>query len=222
MNKIRVLIADDHAIVREGLTKLLNTQDDIEIVGEAYDGLDAIEKVKQLKPDVLVLDISMPRMNGLDAVRMIREEAPQTQIVILSMHDKESYAKQVLDSGAQAYVLKGAHSSELLEAIRAAKSGRFYLSHEIQSGMIDAYLAKPRKNSEADSYALLSKRERQVFQLIVDGQSSSKISSILCVSLKTVEKHRANIVRKIGISNPIEMVRFAVKIGVVDPDLWKN
>jgi two-component system, NarL family, response regulator NreC len=222
MEEITVLIADDHAIVREGLTKLLNTQEDIEIIGEAYDGLDAIEKVKQLRPDVLVLDISMPRMNGINAVRLIREEAPGTQIVILSMHDKESYAKQVLNAGAQAYVLKGAHSSELLEAIRAAKSGRFYLSHDIQSGMIDAYLAKPRKDTEADSFALLSKRERQVFQLIVDGQSSSKISSILCVSLKTVEKHRANIIRKIGISNPIDMVRYAVKIGVVDPELWRN
>jgi two-component system, NarL family, response regulator NreC len=222
MDKISVMIADDHAIVREGVIKLLHTQKDIEIVAQAFDGLDAIEKVKQYKPDVLVLDISMPRMNGLDAVRVIREEAPDTQVVILSMHDKESYAKQVLDAGAQAYVLKGAPSSELLAAIRAARSGHYYLSHEMQSDMIDAYLDKPRKSLEAESYATLSRRERQVFQLIIDGQNSSNIGHTLCVSHKTIEKHRANIVRKLGISNPVDMVKYAVRIGVVDPELWKN
>lgn len=222
MDKISVMIADDHAIVREGITKLLNTQQDIEIVAEAYDGLDAVSKVKQYRPDVLVLDISMPRMNGLEAVRLLSEEVPETQVVILSMHDKESYAKQVLDAGAQAYVLKGAQSSELLAAIRAASEGHFYLSHEMQSGMIDAYLDKPRKKEPSEAYALLSPRERQVFQLIVDGQSSNRISQILCVSNKTIEKHRANIVRKLGISNPVDMLKYAVKIGVVDPDLWKG
>jgi len=222
MDKITVLVADDHAIVREGVIKLLNVQKDIEVVAQAVDGVDALEKVKQYKPDVLVLDISMPHLNGIDVVRMLREEMPKTQVVILSMHDKDSYAKQVLDAGAQAFVLKGAQSSELLAAIRAAKSGRFYLSHEMQSGMIDAYLDKPRKKQEAESYSRLSKREKQVFQLIIDGKSSSKIAHTLCVSQKTVEKHRANLVRKLGISNPIEMVKYAVKIGVVDPELWKN
>jgi len=222
MDKITVLVADDHAIVREGVIKLLNVQKDIEVVAQAVDGIDALEKVKQYKPDVLVLDISMPHLNGIDVVRMLREEMPKTQVVILSMHDKDSYAKQVLDAGAQAFVLKGAQSSELLAAIRAAKSGRFYLSHEMQSGMIDAYLDKPRKKQEAESYSRLSKREKQVFQLIIDGKSSSKIAHTLCVSQKTVEKHRANLVRKLGISNPIEMVKYAVKIGVVDPELWKN
>jgi len=222
MDKISVMIADDHAIVREGVIKLLHTQKDIEIVAQAFDGIDAIEKVKQFKPDVLVLDISMPRMNGMDAVRIIREEVPDTQVVILSMYDKESYAKRVLDAGAQAYVLKGAPSSELLAAIRAARSGHYYLSHEMQTDMIDAYLDKPRKNLDAETYATLSRRERQVFQLIIDGQSSSKISQTLCVSHKTVEKHRANLVRKLGISNPVDMVKYAVRIGVIDPELWKN
>ena len=222
MDIISVMIADDHAIVREGVIKLLNTQSDIDIVAQAYDGIDAIEKVKQHQPNVLVLDISMPRMNGMDALRVIREEAPDTQVVILSMHDKESYAKQVLDAGAQAYVLKGAPSSELLAAIRAARSGHYYLSHEMQSDMIDAYLDKPRKNLDEETYATLSRRERQVFQLIIDGQSSSKIGHTLCVSHKTVEKHRANIVRKLGISNPVDMVKYAVRIGVIDPELWKN
>jgi len=222
MDIISVMIADDHAIVREGVIKLLNTQSDIDIVAQAYDGIDAIEKVKQYQPNVLVLDISMPRMNGMDALRVIREEAPDTQVVILSMHDKESYAKQVLDAGAQAYVLKGAPSSELLAAIRAARSGHYYLSHEMQSDMIDAYLDKPRKNLDAETYETLSRRERQVFQLIIDGQSSSKIGHTLCVSHKTVEKHRANIVRKLGISNPVDMVKYAVRIGVIDPELWKN
>lgn len=222
MDRITVLIADDHEIVREGVVKLLNTQDDIEIVAQAIDGIDAVEKVKRYKPDVLVLDISMPRMNGMDAIRVIHEEAPETQIIILSMHDKESYAKQVLHAGAQAYVLKGGQSSELLAAIRAARSGRYYLSHDMQSGVIDAYLDKPGRNQDDEPYTTLSRRERQVFQLLIDGQSSSKIGNTLCVSHKTVEKHRANIVKKLGISNPVDMVKYAVKIGVVDPDLWKN
>jgi len=222
MKSISVLIADDHAIVREGLRKLLNTQEDIEIVGEAFDGIDALEKVKQLEPDVVVLDISMPRMNGMEAVRLIREEAPRTQVVMLSMFDKQSYAKQMLDAGARAYVLKGAPCSELTAAIRAAHSGRYYLSHEMQCDMIDSFLDKPKKNNSEDAYKSLSRREQQVFQLIVEGHTTSNIADILCVSSKTVEKHRGNVVRKLGTSNLVDMVKYAVKIGVVDPELWKS
>ena len=223
LKTISVLIADDHAIVREGLRKLLNTQEDIDIVGEAFDGIDALEKVKRLNPDVVVLDISMPRMSGMEAVRLIREEAPQTQVVMLSMFDKQSYAKQMLDAGARAYVLKGAPCSELTAAIRAAHAGRYYLSHEMQCDMIDSFLEKPKKSANVEeAYRTLSRREQQVFQLIVEGHTTAKIADILCVSSKTVEKHRGNVVRKLGTNNLVDLVKYAVKIGVVDPELWKS
>jgi len=223
MEKISVVIADDHAIVREGLRKLLNTQADIEIVGEAVDGMDALETVKTLRPDVVVMDISMPRMNGMEAVRLIREEASETQVVMLSMYDKHSYAKQMLDAGARAYVLKGASCAELTAAIRAAHGGRYYLSQEIQGDMIDALLEKStRGRDEEAAYQSLSRREQQVFQMLVAGHSTAKIADLLCVSTKTVEKHRGNVVRKLGTGNLIDMVKLAVKIGVVDPELWKT
>ncbi len=225
MNRIRVLIADDHALVREGLRQLLSTQVDMEVVGEAANGVDALEKSRKLRPDVLLLDIAMPRMSGLEAIRVIREASPQTKIIMLSMFEKEAYAHQALDAGAQGYVLKGAPSSEVFTAVRTTYGGGYFFSPQIHAAVIESYLGSHHSGedkSKFTSYDTLSDREKQVFLLVVEGNSTSEISKILCVSPKTVEKHRANIGKKLGLSNPVDMVKYAIRIGVLDPEFWTS
>jgi len=219
---MRVLVADDHAIVREGLRQLLNNQRDMEVVGEAEDGLEAIKKAKSLRPDVTVLDIAMPRLSGLEAVRLIKEAVPNTQIVVLSMHKKEAYVHQVLNAGALGYVLKASPSSDVLEAIRAVYRGEYFLSSKIRAEVIGTYLESRREKPAVRGYDLLSDREQQVFRLIVEGNSTNQIADILCVSPKTVEKHRANVMKKLAIHNVVAMVKYAIKIGIIDPELWED
>ena len=219
---MRILVADDHAIVREGLRQLLNNQRDMEVVGEAEDGLEAIKKAKSLRPDVTVLDIAMPRLSGLEAVRLIKEAVPNTQIVVLSMHKKEAYVHQVLASGALGYVLKASHSSDVLEAIRAVYRGEYFLSSKIRAEVIGTYLENRRKKPAVRGYDLLSDREQQVFRLIVEGNSTNQIADVLCVSPKTVEKHRANVMKKLAIHDVVAMVKYAIKIGIIDPELWED
>ena len=179
MGKMRVLIADDHTIVREGLCQLLNKQPDMEVVGEAEDGLDVLKKVKSLHPDIVLLDIGMPRLNGLEAIRLIKEAIPGIQIVVLSMHKKEAYVHQALDYGALGYVLKASPSSDLLEAIRRAHSREYFLSPKIRTEVIASYLKSHEKKTNALGYDLLSEREQQVFRLIVEGNSINQIAAIL-------------------------------------------
>jgi two-component system response regulator NreC len=219
---MRVLVADDHAIVREGLRQLLNSQRDMEMVGEAEDGREALEKAKSLRPDVTVLDIAMPRLSGLEAVRLIKEAVPNIQIVVLSMHKKEAYVHQVLDAGALGYVLKASPSSDVLEAIRAVYRGEYFLSSKIRAEVIGTYLESRREKPAVRGYDLLSEREQQVFRLIVEGNSTNRIADVLCVSPKTVEKHRANVMKKLGIHDVVAMVKYAIKIGIIDPELWED
>lgn len=218
---IRLLLADDHTIMRDGLKLLLDTQADIQVVGEASDGVEALELARKLKPDVALLDVAMPRMNGIDVTRMLRDAVPETKVVVLSMFDKELYAHQALSAGAHGYVIKAGASEDLLAAIRSAAAGNYFLCRRIQASVIKAYLANERHAAPASDYDALSDREKEVFGLLVQGNSSVQIGKILCVSAKTIEKHRAAITRKLGINNPIEMVKYAVRIGVVDPESWK-
>lgn len=219
---MRILLADDHAVVRAGLRQLLTNQPDMVVVGEATDGVDAVEKAKSLRPDVTLLDIAMPHLSGLDAVRLIKDAVPQTQIVVLSMHQKEAYVHQAFASGALGYVLKASPSSDVLEAIRAAHRGEYFLSSKIKADVIGAYLQSRKEKPMVRGYDLLSEREQQVFRLIVEGNSTKAIADILCVSPKTVEKHRANVSRKLGIHDLVGMVKYAVKIGIVDPETWED
>ena len=219
---MKILIADDHAIVREGLRQLLNSQRDMEVAGEAQDGREALEKAKSLRPDVTILDIAMPGLSGLEAVRLIKEAVPHTQIVILSMHEKEAYVHQVFASGALAYVLKASPSTDVLEAIRAAHRGEYFLSSKIKAEVIGRYLESRKEKPAVRGYDLLSEREQQVFRLMVEGNSTNQIADVLCVSPKTVEKHRGNVMNKLGIHDLVGLVKYAIKVGIIDPELWEE
>ncbi len=222
MDQIRVLIADDHAVVREGFRKLLEEQPDMDVVGEAGDGLQAVKKVKAHTPDVALMDIQMPELNGLEAVNLIKEAVPDTQVVLLSMHNKDAYVHQALASGALGYVLKASPTSEILEAIRTVNRGEHFLSSKISTQIIKSFLKSRTEKPPESGYDLLSEREQQVFRLLVEGRSTSEIADILCISSKTVEKHRANVMKKLDIHNMVEMVKYAIKIGIIGPELWEN
>jgi len=222
MSKIRVLIADDHAIVRDGLRQLLNGQPDMEAAGEAEDGQEALEKAKSLRPDVILLDVAMPHLSGLEVISLLRESAPDSQIVVLSMHAKETYVQQALAAGALGYVLKASPSQDILDAIRAARHGEYFLSSRLRAEVIGKYL-KTRKSAPAlRGYDLLSEREQQVFRLVAEGRSTDQIADILCVSPKTVEKHRTSLMGKLGVHDRLELLKYAIKIGIVDPELWED
>ena len=219
---MKILIADDHAIVREGLKQLLNSQKDMEVVGEAENGREAVEKAKSLRPDVTIVDIAMPGLNGLEAVRLIKDAVPDTQIVVFSMHKKEAYVHQVFASGALAYVLKASPRSDVLKAIKAVRRGEYFLSSKIRAEVISSYLKSRREKPAVRGYDLLSEREQQVFRLMVEGNSTTQIADVLCISPKTVEKHRANVMKKLDIHDLVAMVKYAIKIGIIDPELWEH
>jgi len=222
MKKIRILIADDHAIIREGLRQVLHAYDDMEVAGEAEDGCQALEMAKTIRPDVIVVDIGMPGLSGLDVIGLIREALPAAQVVVLSMHAKESYVHQALASGAIGYVLKASPSSDIVEAIRAANRGEYFLSSKIRADVIGSYVRSREKSPSPKGYDLLTEREQQVFRLVVEGNSTARIADILCVSAKTVEKHRTSVMNKLGIHDRLELLKYAIKIGIADPDLWEG
>ncbi len=222
MSKIAVLIADDHAVVREGLVKLLEEQSDMKVAGEATDGMETVKRVKSLRPDVALIDIQMPNLNGLEAVSLIKEAVPETEVVLLSMHKKDAYVHQALSAGALGYVLKASPTSDVLEAIRTVYRGEYYLSSKINSKLISAFLKSRTEKPPVSGYDLLSEREQQVFRLLVEGKSSAEIADILCISSKTVEKHRANTMKKLDIHNMVSMVKYAIKIGIIGPELWED
>jgi DNA-binding NarL/FixJ family response regulator len=194
----------------------------MEVAGEAEDGQVALKKVKSLHPSVILLDIAMPRLSGLEIIGIIRETAPDTQVVVLSMHAKETFVQQVLAAGAMGYVLKASPSSDILEAIRAAHRGEYYLSSRLKAEVIGRYLKGRQGAPSVRGYDLLTEREQQVFRLVAQGQSTGRIAEILCVSPKTVEKHRTSLMNKLGVHDRLELLKYAIKIGVVDPELWED
>ncbi|MFH1057394.1 MAG: response regulator transcription factor [Pseudomonadota bacterium] len=216
--KIRVLIADDHAIVREGALRLLNAQPDMEVVGEASDGREVLAKAMEIKPDVLVLDISMPGLTGLDLVPMLRQSLPETQIAVLSVHNKQAFVQQILHSGALAYVLKTSPTSDLLAAIRAVHQGEYYLSGKVRAEVIGSYLRQPLDDAAAAGYARLSEREQQVFRLVAKGHTNREIADILFLSPRTVEKYRAQAMAKLDLKDLVEVIHYAIQHGLVAPE----
>ncbi|NCO51605.1 MAG: response regulator transcription factor [Deltaproteobacteria bacterium] len=221
MSPIRVALADDHALLREGMILLLQNHPDIEVVGQAGDGVEALEVARRCKPDVMLLDIGMPRMNGLETLELIRQAVPAVKLVIVSRYEKEAYVHRALKAGALGYVVKGAPSADMLAAVRAAATGNYYLSSQVQASVIGSYVEEYRKGTPRKEHLeSLSAREKQVFHLIVQGNSAHEIADILCISSKTVDKHRANLGRKIGTENPVQMVQYALRAGLLTSDLW--
>ncbi len=220
MNKpIKILLADDHTIVRQGLARLLEDQTDLRVVGEASDGRMAFEKATALKPDIVIMDIAMPLMNGIEAAKRIRKDLPETKILILSMYSHEHYIHELLETGISGYLLKDSSGRDIISAIKAAMKGETFLSPSISKKVVESYLSPRKSSSMEERYKQLSNREREVFQLIAEGHSTKRIGEMLYVSVSTVKSHKGNIMEKLGISNPIRLVHFAIKLGLVDPDL---
>ena len=220
MNKeIKILLADDHTIVRQGLARLLEDQTDLRVVGEATNGRMALEKATALKPDIVIMDIAMPLMNGIEAAKRIRKQLPETKILILSMYSHEHYIHQLLETGISGYLLKDSSGRDIISAIKAAMKGETFLSPSISKKVVESYLSPRKSSSMEERYKQLSNREREVFQLIAEGHSTKRIGEMLYVSVSTVKSHKGNIMEKLGISNPIRLVHFAIKLGLVDPDL---
>jgi two-component system response regulator NreC len=206
---IRVLVADDHTIVRQGLVGILKASDEVEVVGEAADGAEAVEKAAKLKPDVVVLDVSMPHLSGLEAARRIRETLPGTRILVLTMHDDEEYVLKMVRAGASGYLLKDSAASELLAGIRALKAGKVFFGPHASRALADAYQSdRPLAD---DPYERLTDREREVFQLVVEGKTNAQIADVLFISPKTVDNHRTRLMEKLGVHGTADLVRFAAK-----------
>jgi DNA-binding NarL/FixJ family response regulator len=213
---ITVVIADDHTIVREGLAKLLEAEPDIQVVGEAENGREAVTKVKALQPHVTIMDIAMPLLNGIEATRQIKKISPRTKVIILSMHAHDRYISELISLGASGYLLKDSTGKEIIKAVSAAVKGDTYLSPSISRRVIDDYLSLKKRSSQEDRYARLSNREREVFQMIAEGHTTKEISEILCVSLSTVKTHRTNIMEKLQLDNISKLIQFAIRLGIVD------
>jgi DNA-binding NarL/FixJ family response regulator len=213
--RIRVVLADDHHLVRQGIRALLDKADDIEVIGEASDGRIAVELVSQLAPDVLVMDIAMPRMDGIQAMEQILAMNVATQIVVLSMYSDKALVRQSLRNGASGYLLKGSVVEELLLAVRAASKGDVYLSPTISRSILVDLVEPPTDALEGEHPDQLTSREREVLQLIVEGHTNASIAQLLKVSIKTVEKHRASLMTKLEASNLPALIRIAIKQGLV-------
>jgi DNA-binding NarL/FixJ family response regulator len=215
---IRVLLADDHTIVRQGVRLCLEAMGDIEVVAEAEDGQAAVQLASQLKPDVAVIDLTMPRLNGVEAIRQIKRDSSDVEVVVLSVHDSEAYVVQALRAGAAGYVLKRNAATELAAAIRAAHEGQAYLHPAVARRVIDDYLSRIRATDDAvaEPHERLSPREREVLQLAAEGHSTRAIAGLLCLSTKTVEHHRASVMTKLGLHGQTELVKYAIRAGLVE------
>jgi DNA-binding NarL/FixJ family response regulator len=208
---IKVFLADDHGVVRDGLRVLLDAQEDMCVVGDAANGREAMRRVLQLHPDVVVMDIAMPELNGIEATVQMHEACPNTEVVILSMHSSTEHIFRALQAGARGYLLKDSAGTEVVEAVRAAHAGRRYLGHKIAAKVIDDYIAERHRVSPLES---LSHRERQVLQLVAEGKSSAAIGSMLSLSPKTVDTYRSRIMHKLDIGDIPTLVKFAIQHGV--------
>lgn len=210
---IKIIIADDHQLFREGIVKLLSTSNNIEVVAQAKDGEDVITKAKEHNPDIVLMDIGMPLMNGIKATRVIKKELPEIKIIALSMHDEKQYVQDILDAGASGYLLKSCTYDELIKAIKSVYDGMGCLSEKITEIVIQGYLDTKRKGKSIEE--LISKRELEVLKLYAEGKSTREIADDLFISIKTVGTHKQHIFRKLKLKTDADMVRFSIKEGLI-------
>lgn len=213
--KYRIVIAEDHTILREGLRALVSLNPDLEVAGEAGDGQEAIRCVEKMKPDLVLMDISMPRMNGMDAIREIKRRSPETKILVLTVHKTEEYILATLKAGAEGYVLKDATHAELMTAVKNVLGGKHYISPGISEKVIEGYLEGRKTLKTRTSWETLTQREREILKLIAEGYKNKEIAEYLCISPKTVEKHRANLMEKLDLHNVQALTAFAIEKGLV-------
>ncbi|HYZ85207.1 MAG TPA: response regulator transcription factor [Bryobacteraceae bacterium] len=215
MNSIRILLADDHTVVRAGLRLLLEREPGFVVVGEAEDGRSAVALADKEAPNVVVMDIAMPELNGIEAARQIVTKNPKTSVIVLSMHSDESYVIRALKAGARAYLLKDSAQADLIRAVRAVTDGKSYFLPEISNLLLEDYVRQLKERGEEDSYELLTTREREVLQLVAEGKSNKDIAAMLHLSLYTVETHRAHILQKLGLHSVPDLILYAVRKGIV-------
>ena len=215
MSVTSIVLADDHQIVRQGLRSLLDAEADMKVVGAASTGLEAVELIDQLRPDILVTDMMMPELNGMEVTRQALQRSPATRVIVLSMHANEGYVTQALRNGALGYVLKDSSLEELVEAVRTVLQGRRFLSASISERMIEIYIQNEKAASVDDPYETLTNREREVLQMVAEGHSSTEIADRLTISARTVETHRSNLMRKLSLSNQTELIRYAIRKGIL-------
>jgi len=213
----KVVLADDHAVLRDGLRMVLDAEQGISVVGEASDGREALDLVEELQPDVVVMDIAMPNLNGLEATRQIKRRFPRTQVVILTMHENQQYLTQIVKVGAIGCVLKRAAGTELVTAVRAAARGESYFSPAIASMILDDYRVRLR-NEGRDPQELLTEREREILQLVAEGRTNQEIADQLTLSIKTIQTHRAHIMEKLDAHDRTDLVKHAIRMGMISSE----
>ncbi|MFO7274279.1 MAG: response regulator transcription factor [Bacillota bacterium] len=215
---IRVLICDDHMMVREGVRMVLQSEPDIELVGEAGRGEEAVELTKQLKPDVVIMDISLPDISGIEATKLIKEAVPETKVIGLTMHEEEPYVLEFLRAGADAYIVKRSAAADLVGAIRAVMQGQAVLDPAVTRTVVEGYVSRPgRAHGQPAEPCPLTPREREILVLIAEGLTNAEIAKRLFISEKTVQTHRSNMLDKLGIHDRTELVRYAIRLGLVEP-----
>jgi two-component system response regulator NreC len=215
MKKIRVLLADDHLILRDGIRLLLENVPDIEMVGEASNGKEAVAGVEQLKPDVVLMDITMPEMNGLEATTLIKQNNPNIKVLVLTMHDTDQYLAGMLKAGASGYIVKTTATSELVSAIKSVHHGDVYLYPSITTMLVDDYLKRVKMGEEKVSYEGLTNREKEILRCIAEDKKNKEIADLLDISIRTVQAHRANLMDKLGAHDRTELVKYAIRKGII-------
>jgi DNA-binding NarL/FixJ family response regulator len=215
MKNIRILLADDHTVVRKGLRLLLEGQPGFEVVADAADGRSAIALAEQFLPDVVVMDVAMPGLNGIEAARQITAKLPQVAVVFLSMHSDEGYVLKALKSGARGYLLKDSAEQDLINAVVAVNEGKAFFSPAISKMLVEDYVRQMQDRQVEDSYELLTTREREVLQLLAEGRNNKDVAAVLNLSLYTVETHRSNILQKLHLHNQAELILYAIRKGVI-------
>jgi two-component system response regulator NreC len=218
-DKIRVLLADDHAVVRSGLRLIVDAQPDMAVTGEAENGLEAIEKAQELGPDVIVMDISMPNLGGLEAIRRIKRDDRETHILVLTMHDSEQFFFQAIQAGASGYVTKSAPEWELVAAIRSVHQGECYLNPSVTKFLVNDYLERLKRGDKRTPADLLTDREREIIHLVAAGHTNREIAEMLSISEHTVHNHRANLMEKLGVHNRLELLKYAMREGIIPADV---